>query len=88
MPGFFWFCGAGEIRTLVQTWYSVCFYMLSFRLIVGKGKAGCLPIPFSVVAVSYWPGATTDQPVPYFGVPGANATERYVSGTKAELILN
>jgi|SRR5690606_6197478 len=40
------------------------FYMLSFRFIVGKGKAGCLPIPFSVVALSRRPAATPGQPAP------------------------
>lgn len=40
------------------------FYMLSFRLFVGKGKAGCLPIPFSVVALSHRPVATPSQPAP------------------------
>lgn len=40
------------------------FYMLSFRFIVGNGKAGCEPIPFSVVALSHRPVATPGQPAP------------------------
>lgn len=40
------------------------FYMLSFRFIVGKGKAGCSPIPFSLVAVSRRSVATPNRPVP------------------------
>ena len=47
------------------------FYMLSFRFIVGKGKAGCVPVPFSVVALSHQPAATTGQPAAYFDAPNA-----------------
>lgn len=43
------------------------FYMLSFSLIVGRGKVSRLPIPYSVVAVSRPYLATSQGPVLRFG---------------------
>ena len=52
------------------------FYMLSFSLIVGRGKVSRLPIPFSVVAVSRLCLATSQRPVLLFDAPSVRPKNR------------
>jgi hypothetical protein len=58
------------------------FYMLSIRFIVGKGKAGRSPIPFSLVAVSRRVAATPNRPVPWFDAPDAALRNQALAGQK------
>ena len=64
------------------------FYMLICHLIVGKGKAGRLPVPSSLCALSRSVFAPLTKPVLLIDAPYADITEQNTSGTKAMLILN
>jgi len=57
--------------------------MLSFCLIVGKGKASCLPVPSSLGALSRPDSAPQSGPVPSVDAPGADPMKRKTGGTKA-----
>jgi len=57
--------------------------MLSFCLIVGKGKVSRLPVPSSLGALSRLLCTPLSWPVPFFDAPIADSTERKTGGTKA-----
>ncbi len=80
--------GAGGIRTLVQIWNKLCFLHAYPPLNCREGEGwriACTVFRRCFISPGYH---TLTRPVPLIDAPDADKTERNVSGTKAELILN
>ena len=77
------FCGAGGIRTLVQTWYKVCFlhaYLLfNCREVEGQPLT-CTIFLRCFISPAYH---TLSRPVLFFDAPVADPTKQKTGGTKA-----
>ena len=81
-------CGAGGIRTLVQTWYKVSFLHAYLLLNCREGEGQpltCTVFRRCFISPAYH---TLSRPVSFFDAPVAGPMKRNTGGTKAMLILN
>ena len=80
---YFRFCGAGGIRTLVQTWYKVSFLHAYLLFNCREGEGQPLTYTFFLRCFISPVTHTLNKPVSFFDAPVASPMKRKTDGTKA-----